>query len=117
MGIGNGRTSPSSQVPDRGSSRELDLVEETVNFASRTLSILRPRSAEALIDEQTFEREEFLPYWAELWASGTALARAASERDVTGLRIVELGCGLALPAFAAAAGGAHVLATDWSPEA
>jgi predicted nicotinamide N-methyase len=95
----------------------LDLVEETVSLPARTLSILRPRSAEALLDEEAFEHEEFLPYWAELWASGEALARAVGERDVAGRRIVELGCGLALPSLAAALGGAQVLATDWSTDA
>jgi predicted nicotinamide N-methyase len=92
-------------------------VEETVALPTRALSILRPRSAEALLDEDAFEHEEFLPYWAELWASGEALARAVAERDVEGLRVVELGCGLALPSLAAALGGARVLATDWSPDA
>jgi predicted nicotinamide N-methyase len=95
----------------------LDLVEDTVALPTRVLSILRPRSAEALLDEEAFEHEEFLPYWAELWASGEALARAVAERDVEGLRVVELGCGLALPSLAAALGGARVLATDWSPDA
>ncbi len=86
-------------------------------FTSRRLSILRPRSAEALLDEEAFEHEEFLPYWAELWASGEALARTIAERDVSGMRVVELGCGLALPSLAAALGRAHVLATDWAPDA
>jgi len=95
----------------------LDLVESSVVLPGRTLAILRPRSAEALLDEEAFEREEFLPYWAELWGSGEELSEAVAELDVAGLRIVELGCGLALPSLAAAAGGAHVLATDWSPDA
>ncbi len=95
----------------------LDLVDETVALPTRTLSIWRPRNAEALLDEDAFEHEEFLPYWAELWASGEALARTVAERDVAGLRILELGCGLALPSFAAALGGADVLATDWSADA
>jgi predicted nicotinamide N-methyase len=34
-----------------------------------------------------------------------------------GLRVVELGCGLALPSLAAARAGAEVLATDACPEA
>jgi predicted nicotinamide N-methyase len=37
--------------------------------------------------------------------------------DVAGLRVVEVGCGLAVPSIVAALGGARVLATDWSPEA
>src|ERR1043166_8269991 len=96
--------------------RRLDLVEETVALPVRALSILRPRDAEALLDEEAFEREEFLPYWAELWASGVALAEAVAARDVRGRRVVELGCGLALPSLAAALGGAHLLATAWSPD-
>jgi predicted nicotinamide N-methyase len=95
----------------------LDLVENVVELPTRTLSILRPRSAEALLDEEAFEHEEFLPYWAELWASGETLAQEVARRDVAGLSIVELGCGLALPSLAAALGGAQVLATDWSPDA
>ena len=95
----------------------LDLVEETVALPSRRLSILRPRSAEALLDEEAFEHEEFLPYWAELWASGESLARTVAQRDVVGRRVVELGCGLALPSLAAALGRASVLATDWSADA
>jgi predicted nicotinamide N-methyase len=95
----------------------LDLVHERVRLAGRALSILRPRNAEALLDEEAFEHEEFLPYWAELWASGTALAHVVEERRLSGRRVLELGCGLALPSLAAALGGARVLATDWSPDA
>jgi hypothetical protein len=31
------------------------------------LDLLRPESPEALIDEEAFDEDEFLPYWAELW--------------------------------------------------
>jgi predicted nicotinamide N-methyase len=96
---------------------ELDLVEEIVPLPGRELSILRPRSSEALLDEAAFEHEEFLPYWAELWPSGVALARKLSARSLRGARTVELGCGLALPSIAAALSGARVTATDWSPDA
>jgi predicted nicotinamide N-methyase len=96
---------------------ELDLVEEIVPLPERELSILRPRSSEALLDEVAFEHEEFLPYWAELWPSGVALARTLSRRALRGARTLELGCGLALPSIAAALSGARVLATDWSPDA
>ena len=95
----------------------LDLVEQEFALDDRTLSILRPRSAEALLDEEAFEREEFLPYWAEVWAAGETLARAIAAMDIATRRVLELGCGLALPSLAAAVGGAEVLATDWSPDA
>jgi predicted nicotinamide N-methyase len=94
-----------------------DLVEEAVGVHGRELRVLRPRDAEALLDEDAFEHEEFLPYWAELWPSGVALARAVGVRALRGRRVVELGCGLGLPAIAAALAGGRVLATDWSADA
>jgi predicted nicotinamide N-methyase len=92
-------------------------VTQTVDVGPWALSVSHPPDAEALIEEEAFEREEFLPYWAELWPSGVALARAVAARDLLGLAVVELGCGLALPSLAAARAGARVLATDWSPDA
>jgi predicted nicotinamide N-methyase len=96
---------------------ELALTEETIELGDRSLRITRPVDAESLLDEDAFDHEEFLPYWAELWPSGRALAEIVGERDVAGLRVVELGCGLGLPSLSAALGGATVLATDWSPDA
>jgi predicted nicotinamide N-methyase len=94
------------------------LVEEDVELApGLRLSILRPPSAEELIDEATFDEEEFLPYWAALWPSGLALARHVAACELRGKRVLELGCGLALPALAAALRGADVLATDWAEDA
>jgi predicted nicotinamide N-methyase len=81
------------------------------------LSLLRPVSPDALLDEEAFARDEFLPYWAELWASGVALARAVGESDLKGARVLELGAGLGLPSLAAALRGADVLATDWAEDA
>jgi predicted nicotinamide N-methyase len=94
-----------------------DLVEEVVPIAGRDLRLLRPRDAEALLDEEAFARDEFLPYWAELWPSSLALARTVAARALRGARTLELGCGLGLPSIAAALAGGRVLATDWSPEA
>jgi predicted nicotinamide N-methyase len=79
------------------------------------LSLLRPVSPDALLDEEAFARDEFLPYWAELWPAATALAAALPE--VAGLRVVELGCGLGLPSLVAAARGAEVTASDWAEDA
>jgi predicted nicotinamide N-methyase len=91
-------------------------VTENVEVGGRLLTVVHPPDAAELIDEEAFEHEEFLPYWAELWPSAVALARAVAARLLDGVRVVELGCGLALPAIAAALGGAEVLATDWSPD-
>jgi predicted nicotinamide N-methyase len=94
------------------------LVGETVELAADLrLDVLRPPSADELIDEAAFDEEEFLPYWAELWPSGLALAKHVATRELRGLRVLELGCGLGLPSLAAALRGADVLATDWAEEA
>ncbi len=80
------------------------------------LSLLRPREPEALLDEEAFADDEFMPYWAELWPAGLALAVALPER-LDGRRVVELGCGLGVPSLVAAARGAEVTAIDWAAEA
>ena len=67
------------------------------------VSILRPPSADELIDEEAFDEEEFLPYWAELWPSGVALARVVAALDLRGWQVLELGCG---PRAAVARGSA-----------
>jgi predicted nicotinamide N-methyase len=92
-------------------------VEENVELAGHPLTLVRPASADELIDEEAFDEEEFLPYWAELWPSGQALAAAVEALDLRGSRVLELGAGLGLPSLAAALGGAHVLATDWAEDA
>jgi predicted nicotinamide N-methyase len=93
------------------------LIEERIELGGVELTILRPPSADELIDEDAFDEDEFLPYWAELWPSGVALASAVAELAVRGLRVLELGCGLGLPSLTAALGGANVLATDWAEDA
>jgi len=93
------------------------LREDRIRLAGRELKLLRPPDPEALISEDAFEHEEFLPYWAELWPSGLALAAEVAARPLDDRRVLELGCGLGLPGLVAALGGADVLATDWSPDA
>jgi len=94
-----------------------DLRREDVAVGSLLLSVVRPRSAEDLIDEDDYARDERLPYWAELWPSALVLAARVGDLELGGRRVVELGCGLGLPATVAALGGADVLATDWYEEA
>jgi predicted nicotinamide N-methyase len=81
------------------------------------LRLLQPSEAAELPDDGAVEWAPIAPYWAVLWRSGVALARDLERGELTGLRVVELGCGLAVPSIAAARGGASVLATDAEPEA
>jgi predicted nicotinamide N-methyase len=95
----------------------IDSVEELIPLPVGEVALTRPRDADALISEERFEHDEFLPYWAELWSSGVALAHDVSRRALRGAPVLELGCGLGLPSIAAALAGGRVLATDWSPDA
>jgi predicted nicotinamide N-methyase len=95
----------------------IDTVEELIPLPVGEIALSRPRDAEALLSEEQFEHEEFLPYWAELWSSGVALAHEVARRSLRGAPVLELGCGLGLPSIAAALAGGRVLATDWSPDA
>jgi predicted nicotinamide N-methyase len=93
------------------------VIAERIPLPGGEVELVRPPDAEALISEESFEHEEFLPYWAELWASAVALAHDVAIRSRRGKRTLELGCGLGLPSIAAARAGGRVLATDWSPQA
>jgi predicted nicotinamide N-methyase len=86
---------------------------ERVSAGRHEVAILRPPSAEDLIDEREYEHDERLPYWAELWPSARVLADLLADRPLEGVRTLELGCGLGLPAIIAALQGGTVLATDW----
>jgi predicted nicotinamide N-methyase len=93
------------------------MVAECIALPGGEVELTRPRDAEELLSDEGFEKEEFLPYWAELWASAVALAHDVSIRSLRGKRTLELGCGLGLPSIAAARAGGRVLATDWSEDA
>jgi predicted nicotinamide N-methyase len=93
-----------------------DVREDKVRVGEVELSLLRPSSPEALLDEDAFAHDEFLPYWAELWPAASALAEALPA-DLHGVRVVELGCGLGVPSLVAARRGADVVATDWAADA
>ena len=88
------------------------MAESTVAVGARTYRVVHPASVDDLLDEEDFEHDERLPYWAELWPSAVALARSLAREDLAGLRVVELGCGVGLPTVVALDRGARVLATD-----
>ena len=97
--------------------RRFVTVNDDVQIGDTTVNVIRPRSAEDLIDEAAFERDERLPYWAELWPSSTVLANfVASDRRPRG-RAVELGAGIGVVSIAAALAGHEVLATDYYEDA
>jgi predicted nicotinamide N-methyase len=94
-----------------------DLVPQSIRFSSGELRLLQPRESAELPDSVGVEWAPVVPYWSVLWRSGVALARELDGVPLRGRRVVELGCGLAVPSIIAARAGAEVLATDSSAEA
>jgi len=94
-----------------------ELVSQSIELPSGELRLLQPREAAELPDAGAVEWAPIVPYWSVLWRSGVALAHELDRVALRRLRVVELGCGLAVPSIAAARAGASVLATDSCPEA
>ena len=92
-------------------------VTATVAVAGRSVDLLRPPSAEALISEEDFARDERLPYWAELWPSACVFAGALAAEPGQGRTLLELGSGLGLVAIAAMWAGYRVSASDYYEDA
>lgn len=64
-------------------------------------------------DQDNSLNEEYCPYFGVLWEAGIGLTQHLSRVDLAGKRIIEIGCGLALPSFLATRKGAEVIATDF----
>jgi predicted nicotinamide N-methyase len=94
----------------------LDIEREDIDAGGETVTIIRPSDWAELRHQEGAEGRS-APYWAIPWPSGVKLAAALAERDLAGLRVLELGCGLAIPSIVAARRGARVTATDGSPDA
>ncbi len=120
-----------ASAPDMNGPRFTSLREELAAIGSLqvdrvelpetevSLRITRPEDFDLLLDTASDDPEQNLPYWAELWPSGIALA-AAIARDpesVRDLHVLELGCGLGVTAIAALRAGAELLVTDYSADA
>ena len=94
-----------------------ELVSQSVVLPAGGLTLLQPRESAELPDAGGVAWAPAVPFWSVLWRSGVTLARELDGAPLRGVRVVELGCGLALPSITAARTGADVLATDEAPEA
>jgi predicted nicotinamide N-methyase len=82
-------------------------VTEHLKFNDFNIKINRIKNLDDLIDrisEEQFNKDERLPYWAELWPSAIALSRYIVNHPNVfhNKTILELGCGLGLTSIALA---------------
>src|SRR5262249_55495885 len=79
-----------------------ELVRDQVIIEGRNYVIVRPDESNHLLDHpavrSAFARDEYLPYWADLWPASRMLAKAILREAWTpATEALELGCGLGLP--------------------
>jgi predicted nicotinamide N-methyase len=91
---------------------------EQIQINRHRFFIRRVSDPEKLLEAVTpaeFDKDEYLPYWAEIWPAAHALSVFIDENSgqFEGKNILELGCGLGLAGITATACGANVLFTDY----
>lgn len=69
--------------------------------------------------QRRFDRDQYMPYWAQLWPAGCMLAEFVLTHDpaAPGGRALEIGAGLGLVSLAAAKAGWKVTASDHDEQA
>jgi predicted nicotinamide N-methyase len=96
------------------------VVRFSLDYKDRSFRFVYPADHDAVIDaiaEEEYEKDRFLPYWAERWPSATVLFHfVMKHRLPVHYRIIELGCGLGVIASALAARHHCTVATDISPD-
>lgn len=105
-------------------------VSRSYQFGQAKLQIEHLRDVEAAIDLvfdwlkecnlPDAEIEHLAPYFGSIWPSALALAewvaREGESSRLVGKRVLEVGCGLAVPSFVAAHYGANVVLSDSHPD-
>ena len=92
-------------------------IARRLDIRGMPLTIWQPPDIDALIDVAAFERDERIPYWANVWESAIVLAEELATAAGTGLSLLELGCGIGLPAIVAARRGFAATASDYEEDA
>jgi predicted nicotinamide N-methyase len=101
-----------------------DRQVERVVIDRFVFSVERPADSYSLLDDpvvlEAHERDEYMPYWADLWPAARMLAKAIAKEDWSRypkvgdrLDALELGCGLGVPGLTALACGLRVTFTDY----
>lgn len=96
-------------------------IERSVQlpWTGRNYAITMPSEFDSLLDQVADDPEQNLPYWAEIWPSGIALADLIEQTPdfCQGQRVIEVGCGLGLTAIAALRAGAELTVIDYAQAA
>lgn len=106
-----------TQTPAPREQEPVDDRIERVILGETVLSIRMPVDLQDA-DYQAKSTADAKPLWGFLWPSATAMGRLIMQgEDLSGKRIIDLGCGLGVVGIAAALRGATVVSADIRPEA
>jgi predicted nicotinamide N-methyase len=94
------------------------IVREDVIIEGRRYRIGHPGEADRLAKlpevHAAFARDEYMPYWADLWPASRMLAKAILHETLPpGTDALEIGCGLGLPGIVALSVGWKVTFSDY----
>lgn len=94
------------------------IVRDKVIIEERTFLVERPGESDRLLDQpavhSAFARDEYMPYWADLWPAARMLAKAIlHETWQPATEALEIGCGLGLPGIVALSLGLRVTFSDY----
>lgn len=94
-----------------------DVIVQEIEREGRVWKLARPKSADDLIDEEAFQKDGRIPYWADVWTSSRVMADELNKRGANRGRLLELGCGVGFSSLVAAGLGYETVATDYYAEA
>ncbi|MBC7714706.1 MAG: methyltransferase domain-containing protein [Rhizobacter sp.] len=89
----------------------LDLDMATIRDLDESIDILCEHFGEE--NQDLSLAEEHCPYFGVMWEAGIGLSQFLTRETCEGKKILEIGCGLALPSFVATRFGGNVIATDF----
>jgi predicted nicotinamide N-methyase len=89
----------------------LNLEMLTLFDLDESIDILCSHFGEDHMDQSL--AEEYCPYFGVMWEAGIGLSQFLTSEMCAGKKILEIGCGLALPSFIATRLGGNVIATDF----
>lgn len=101
---------------------KLRMRYQTIEFGNSEIHLRTLRDKQEYSDDdQEAEKLGVSPgHWSlfgVLWESGEILARVMQGRDLKGLRVLEVGCGIGLASLILQQEGVDITATDHHPEA
>jgi predicted nicotinamide N-methyase len=120
--LGSAQAMSSQHYPAPAPEAMLDklgpILRETVIIEGRSFLIDHPGQADRLMNlpavHDAFAKDEYMPYWADLWPASRMLAKAIlHEPWLPGIDALEVGCGLGLPGIVALAMGLKVTFSDY----